>query len=59
MVSKFGSLIVKDIGGISPFVMAVVFAITNLVFVAVGMFTSDRVGRRHVPGTAFCFPNVH
>lgn len=46
LVSKFGSLIVKSLGTISPFIMTVVFALTNLVFVFVGMTLSDKTGRR-------------
>ncbi|OAP54927.1 hypothetical protein AYL99_10627 [Fonsecaea erecta] len=46
IVSKFGSLIVKSLHTISPFVMTVVFAITNLVFVFTGMLTNDKIGRR-------------
>ncbi|KAL1858883.1 hypothetical protein VTK73DRAFT_7741 [Phialemonium thermophilum] len=46
LVSKFGSLIVKSLQTISPFIMTVVFAVTNLVFVFGGMMLSDKVGRR-------------
>ncbi|KAI0026069.1 sugar transporter [Xylariomycetidae sp. FL0641] len=46
IVSKFGALMVKSIGNPSPFVMTVVFAITNLIFTFIGMIWSDRFGRR-------------
>jgi SP family sugar:H+ symporter-like MFS transporter len=48
LVSKFGSLVIKSLGTISPFIMTVIFAITNLVFVFCCMILTDRVGRRWV-----------
>ena len=47
-MSKFGSLLVKSLGTISPFIMTVVFAITNLIFVFIGMASGDKIGRRSV-----------
>ncbi|KAI0202460.1 sugar transporter [Astrocystis sublimbata] len=46
IVSKFGSLIVKSLHSISPFVGTVIFALTNLVFVFIGMTLADKIGRR-------------
>ena len=46
LVARFGSLIVKSLGSIDPFIMTVVLALANLVFTTMGMFLADRVGRR-------------
>ncbi|KAJ0310855.1 hypothetical protein Brms1b_008483 [Colletotrichum noveboracense] len=44
--STYGAIFIKDIGTVNPFTMTIVNAIVNLVMVFIGLYLTDRVGRR-------------
>lgn len=46
--STYGAIFIKDIGTVNPFTMTIVNAIVNLVMVFIGLYLTDRVGRRYV-----------
>jgi MFS transporter, SP family, sugar:H+ symporter len=44
--STYGTIFIGDIGTINPFTMAIINSIVNLCMVFVGLYLTDRVGRR-------------
>ncbi|KAJ3951634.1 hypothetical protein N0V92_011948 [Colletotrichum tropicale] len=44
--STYGAIFIKDIGTVNPFTMTIVNAIVNLIMVFIGLYLTDRVGRR-------------
>ncbi|OLN90336.1 High-affinity glucose transporter ght2 [Colletotrichum chlorophyti] len=44
--STYGAIFIKDIGTVNPFTMTIVNAIVNLSMVFIGLYLTDRMGRR-------------